>query len=60
MLRGFHLHRATTGLRRQWHALNIAELARVLTGRPPRTGEPEIDAILAELYSNRPQKFQRY
>jgi hypothetical protein len=48
------LRSVTTGLRRHWRAPDLTELVRVLSGRPPRSGDPEIDAILAELYSRRP------
>jgi hypothetical protein len=44
-------------LRTHWHAAELTELVRELSGRPPRSGDPEIDAIVAELYAHRPQKF---
>jgi hypothetical protein len=45
-------------LRRQWQEWDVVGALRLLvSARPPLTGEPEIDAIIGELYSRRPQKF---
>ena len=57
MLRWFDPLHGVTAFRSHWRAPNIGEILRMLSGRPAHTGDPEIDAILDELYSMRPQKF---
>jgi hypothetical protein len=42
----------------QWQQRNLlGVLAMLISGRPALSGEPEIDAIILELHSRRPQKF---
>ncbi len=51
------VHGLAIQVRQQWRERDVARtLGFLITGRPPLTGEPEIDAIIIELYSHGPQK----